>query len=152
MARSIYLSEQLGVEAACVNNMSPTRNELLTFIESTPQLEDTLRQASTFYTKSSHLMSISMAALLYWTFNEIDGEACERFFDMLASGANLNEGSPILVLRNTLFDINKRGAHSDRTSRRRIVGITIKAWNKWREGATVKLLKFSPNEQFPDAI
>jgi hypothetical protein len=152
VARSIYLSEQLGVEAACVNNMSPTRNELLTFIESTPQLEDTLRQASTFYTKSSHLMSISMAALLYWTFNEIDGEACERFFDMLASGANLNEGSPILVLRNTLFDINKRGAHSDRTSRRRIVGITIKAWNKWREGATVKLLKFSPNEQFPDAI
>lgn len=152
VARSIYLSEQLGVEAACVNNMSPTRNELLTFIESTPQLEDTLRQASTFYTKSNHLMSTSMAALLYWTFNEIDGEACERFFDMLASGANLNEGSPILVLRNTLFDINKRGAHSDRTSRRRIVGITIKAWNKWREGATVKLLKFSPNEQFPDAI
>lgn len=114
VARSIYLSEQLGVEAACVNNMSPTRNELLTFIESTPQLEDTLRQASTFYTKSNHLMSTSMAALLYWTFNEIDGEACERFFDMLASGANLDEGSPILVLRNTLFDINKRGAHSDR--------------------------------------
>lgn len=152
VARSIYLSEQLGVEAACVNNMSPTRNELLTFIESTPQLEDTLRQASTFYTKSNHLMSISMAALLYWTFNEIDGEACERFFDMLASGANLDEGSPILVLRNTLFDINKRGAHSDRPTRRRIVGITIKAWNKWREGVTVKLLKFSPNEQFPDAI
>ncbi len=152
VARSIYLSEQLGVEAACVNNMSPTRNELLTFIESTPQLEDTLRQASTFYTKSNHLMSISMAALLYWTFNEIDGEACERFFDMLATGANLNEGSPILVLRNTLFDINKRGAHSDRPTRRRIVGITIKAWNKWREGVTVKLLKFSPNEQFPDAI
>lgn len=71
---------------------------------------------------------------------------------MLASGANLDEGSPILVLRNTLFDINKRGAHSDRPTRRRIVGITIKAWNKWREGATVKLLKFSPNEQFPDAI
>lgn len=152
VARSIYLSEQLGVEAACVNNMSPTRNELLTFIESTPQLEDTLRQASTFYTKSNHLMSTSMAALLYWTFNEIDGEACERFFDMLASGANLDEGSPILVLRNTLFDINKRGAHSDRPTRRRIVGITIKAWNKWRGGATVKLLKFSPNEQFPDAI
>lgn len=70
----------------------------------------------------------------------------------LATGANLDEGSPILVLRNTLFDINKRGAHSDRPTRRRIVGITIKAWNKWREGATVKLLKFSPNEQFPDAI
>lgn len=51
-----------------------------------------------------------------------------------------------------MFDINKRGAHSDRPTRRRIVGITIKAWNKWREGATVKLLKFSPNEQFPDAI
>ena len=152
VARSIYVSEQHGLEAACTNSMAPTRNELLTFIENTPHLEDTLRQASLFYGKSNHLMSTSVAALLYWTLNEIDSDACERFFDMLATGANLNEGNPILVLRNTLFDINKRGAHSDRTSRRRIVGITIKAWNKWREGATVKLLKFSPNEQFPDAI
>lgn len=152
VARSIYLSEQLGVEAACLNSASPTRNELLSFIENTPRLEDTLRQASAFYVKSNHLISVSMAALIYWTFSEIDGEACERFFDMLATGANLDEGNPILVLRNTLFDINKRGAHSDRTSRRRIVGITVKAWNKWREGATVKLLKFSPTEQFPDAI
>lgn len=152
VARSIYVSEQLGLEAACLNSMAPTRTELLKFIENTPQLEDTLRQASLFYVKSNHLMSTSMAALLYWTLNEIDADACERFFDMLATGANLNEGNPILVLRNTLFDINKRGAHSDRTSRRRIVGITIKAWNKWRDGATVKLLKFSPNEQFPDAI
>lgn len=142
----------MGVEAACLNSASPTRNELLSFIENTPRLEDTLRQASAFYVKSNHLMSVSMAALIYWTFSEIDGEACERFFDMLATGANLDEGNPILVLRNTLFDINKRGAHSDRTSRRRIVGITVKAWNKWREGATVKLLKFSPTEQFPDAI
>lgn len=152
IARSIYLSEQLGIEAACTNSAAPTRSELLRFIEGTPQLEDTLRQASTFYTKSNHLMSVSMAALLCWTFNEIDADACETFLDLLATGANLNEGNPILVLRNTLFDITKRGAHSDRISRRRIVGITIKAWNKWREGGTVKLLKFSPAEKFPDVI
>lgn len=152
IGRIIYISDQLGVEAACVNNMTPTRNELLDFINSTPQLETVVRQAGLFYSRSGHLLPASMYALLWWTFNEIDGDACEEFFDMLATGANLSEGSPILVLRNSLFEIGKRGAHSDRASRRRIVGMTIKAWSKWRAGQTVRILKFSPSEPFPDAI
>ena len=151
VARTIYVSEQLGVEAACTKAATPTRNELLEFIDSTPELERTLRQAAQFYTKSSHLLSISMAALLYWTFDRIDDGAAMTFFDMLATGANLNEGDPILVLRNSLFDINK-GSRSDGATRRRIAGITIKAWNRWRAGASVKVLRLAPSESFPDAI
>lgn len=151
LARTIYVGEQLGVDAACTNSVTPTRNELLEFIDSTPELERTLRKAEQFYTKSNHLLSISMAGLLYWTFDRIDDAASMTFFDRLATGANLNEGDPILVLRNSLFDIN-RGHHSDGATRRRIAGMTIKAWNRWRGGASVKILRFTPSETFPDAI
>lgn len=58
----------------------------------------------------------------------------------------LDEGNPTLVLRNTLFDIK-----IERLPYLYFL-LLIKAWDKWREGTTVKLLKFPPNEQFPDAI
>lgn len=152
IGRIIYVGDQLGIEAAILDNVTPTRNELLDFINATPQLETVASQAGQFYGRSGHLLTASIYALLWWTFNEIDPDACEKFFDMLATGANLNEGNPILTLRNNLFEIGKRGAHSDRASRRRIVGMTIKAWNKWRNGQTAKILRFTPTEPFPDAI
>lgn len=70
---------------------------------------------------------------------------------MLITGANLEAGSPVLALRNTLFEINRRGVHSDYMSRRRIAGLTVKAWNRWRDGENVKQLRFASSEPFPTA-
>lgn len=150
-ASVVCVCEQLGLEAACLKSMKPTRNEVTRFIDMHPELVGLAKRSSAFYAKSGHLLTPAIYSLLWWTFNEIDPDDCQRFFDMLSTGANLEAGSPVLVLRNTLSEINRRGVHSDYASRRRIAGLTVKAWNRWRDGETVKKLRFTPAESFPDA-
>ena len=40
LARAVYLADQLGMEAAAQNDLKPTRGEIISFIDQTPQLAD----------------------------------------------------------------------------------------------------------------
>ncbi|RGL48554.1 hypothetical protein DXC54_07885 [Bifidobacterium longum] len=42
LARAVYLADQLGMEAAAQNDLKPTRGEIISFIDQTPQLADVL--------------------------------------------------------------------------------------------------------------
>lgn len=150
-ASAVCVCEQVGLELACVNAKKPTRNEVVSFIDTHPEVNELAKRSGSFYAKSGHLLSRLLYSLLWWTFDEIDPEDCRKFFDMLITGANLEAGSPVLALRNTLFEINRRGVHSDYGSRRRIAGLTVKAWNRWRDGESVKQLRFASSEPFPTA-
>lgn len=150
-ATAVCVCEQVGLESACLNAEKPTRNEVVSFIDTHPEMNELAKRSASFYTKSGHLLSRLLYSLLWWTFNEIDSDDCRKFFDMLITGANLEAGSPVLALRNTLFEINRRGVHSDYMSRRRIAGLTVEAWNRWRDGENVKQLRFASSEPFPTA-
>lgn len=148
ITRSVYLADLLGVEAAALNDMAPTRGELVEFLDRTPQLR-TVMTASQSFSKTSHnLLTPGMFAALWWTLAHVDTDDANRFFSGLATGVDLNDGSPILVLRNTLLE--RRGRRSDRDARRRIAALTVKAWNKWRAGDTVRMLRFGVDERFPE--
>ncbi len=56
-------------------------------------------------------------------------KACE-FWTLLASGAGLEKGNPILSLRNMLHRMDAGGA----TARDEVVGVVVKAWNLWIDG------------------
>ena len=67
------------------------------------------------------------------------------FFARVRLGANLAEYSPELLLRERLSEQN--GAKRMTAISR--IGVTIKAWNAYAQGARPKLLKYAEGEAFP---
>lgn len=76
-------------------------------------------------------------------------EEAEEFWTLFASGANLDEGNPILVLRELLLNMDAQSG----AGRDDIVGASIKAINAWLDdkkgkvkGANIKLKKKKDKE------
>lgn len=89
---------------------------------------------------------------LYVKFREVEPSKVDEFLELLSTGAGLPKKDPILTLRKTvkrLRDLN----HGTQVSPRYIAAITIKAWNKWINGDTASLLRFTTTgdnkESFP---
>lgn len=89
--------------------------------------------------------------LLYYVFSGIDADDTEYFFKKLGSGDGLEIGSPILALRNALIALRGERGNSNRHY---VAALFIKAWNKYRVGEQVKLLRFVSGganpEPFPE--
>lgn len=151
IARIVYVTDQLGLEAAMRNQIPPTPGEIIDFVHKTPQLQDLLSAARVFQRDSGGMMTISMFAALWWAFAHLDTSAANSFFSSLATGAELSADSPILLLRNQLQSARLHGQNrSMRNGRIQVAALTIKAWNSWRRGKSIKMLKFSVNETFPE--
>lgn len=92
-----------------------------------------------------------LVGYLWWRFIQIDHEDTNGFFEVLISGANIKEGSPLYALRRALR--NSESVKGERNTRY-LAAITIKAWNAYRAGEDVGLLKFRPGgvnpEKFPE--
>jgi hypothetical protein len=82
-----------------------------------------------------------------------DRELADLFMDELESGAGLREGSPVLALRRRLVDDS--GPSGRRADSTHVLAWTIKAWNAWLAGETMKRINWSPQgvgsgvESFP---
>jgi len=75
-----------------------------------------------------------------------DLHSLNTFLKMVESGANLQDESPILHLRNNLY----RGSHNHSRASIEVAAWIIKAYQLWVEGATCRRLAFSPSrEKFP---
>lgn len=104
------------------------------------------------YAPTGHLVktfrvSGYVAGLAWYEFASIDGEAANTFFELLSSGANLPEGSPILVLRRWL-----EHQMSGRIAPVMAYALFIKAWNAWRRGERVSNLTWRPAGRNPEAF
>lgn len=78
LARAVYLADQLGMEAAAQNDLKPTRGEIISFIDQTPQLADVLAASRAFRSQSGDMMTSSMFASLWWTFAHIDTDCGQQ--------------------------------------------------------------------------
>lgn len=93
---------------------------------------------------------IGALGALWYEFGLKSPDDRDEFFSLLASGSNLSEGSPILLLRNRLI----ANSHSrTRLIVRDIVALIIKAWNVHRIGGSLHLLRWTRDgakaEAFP---
>ena len=78
---------------------------------------------------------------------EISVEDSNAFFEGYATGANLDTKSPILALREKLMR-HKTGKVDWKLTQSEQVKLFIVAWNKFRKGENVKLLKLpEPGEE-----
>lgn len=128
-----------------------TNAQLLATLETYPDIRYSAEVARSVV---NHLrIPVSILGLCHWLFVRIDPDDCEFFFGRLGDGAALSPKDPVAVLRRTIIDsANGR----DRLSTRLAAAFVIKAWNAYREGREITLLKFRPGgakpEQFPEPI
>ena len=92
-------------------------------------------------------LSATVVAALWVAFAQIDNEDAEYFFDRLVDGVELEAGSPIRVLRSSLEVLSKQKGERNRVY---LSALTIKAWNAYREGRSISLLKFRPGGSKPE--
>lgn len=93
----------------------------------------------------------AIALTMFW---RISPEQTEVFVDKLIVGAGLEEGSPILKLRN-MYKGSARDWHASGKNRERLLANVIKAWNAWRRDELVQQISWHDSgrgaEKFPVA-
>lgn len=102
--------------------------------------QETVELAMSF---SSVPISVAVRGLLLWVLIDIDRAAALEFFARLNDGAGLEQGNPILTLRNRLMDARLNIPTKGRLQETTILDMSIRAWNAWREGRP--LLRLATN-------
>jgi hypothetical protein len=90
--------------------------------------------------------SITDYGLFKLLFDRISEDDCSVFLEKLSSGNNLSDGDPILLLRNRIIDDMSNIAKLSATIK---LALTIRAWNHFRDGKTLKILQHSTQGDFP---
>lgn len=136
--------------AMLYGNASPAR--LLRTFDSHPELREVAAEADRLRKRCD--LTGAVIGLTLWLFEDLDYEDSQFFFGRLADGQNLAKGDPIYELRRTL-EAGVRDRKGER-SQIYLLAITIKAWNAYRRGDPVGLLKWRQGgakpEQFPEPI
>lgn len=148
---AIIKSEQWNIKAAVTTasaSYAVTTKQVVDRVEREPGLMDLVRTAVKFPKVG---LSGKLAGLLYYVLSEIDAEDTEDFFHKLLSGENLDRGHPALTLRNLLLRLKDERGLKDQSY---IAALTIKAWNRYRDGQEVLHLRYAPGgarpEPFPE--
>lgn len=122
----------------------PSALEAFEFLDANPDLRDAAAAADHY--RKGRLLAGSTIGLCWWLFSRLDQTQCAEFFDRLGDGAMLAGGHPILTLRNRLNALN---AQHGRVPASHVTALTIKAWNYFRDGQTLRAVRFAEHEKFP---
>lgn len=139
-------------------NLQPTNSQLLKRLETNPELRDSTEVAD--YVRTKVPISASVIGLTHWIFTKIETKTEEEtqqlkedisaFFQKLRDGDELAKDSPISVLRRTA--IENRNSRRVRVQEEVMVAYVIKAWNAYREGRKIHMLRYRPGGANPEAM
>jgi hypothetical protein len=110
----------------------------LQYVKDHPELIDGVHLGDRVY-HSGIQGGIGLWSIIMTLFARLDPEQAEQFADHLTTGAGLQRGHPVLMLRNRLLG-SQRDQYSTLSGREALVAIAIKGWNAWREGKTLQTL------------
>lgn len=145
-----YRGKQIRPTGRGANNTSI--DEYLSFFNNNAEAIQDLAKRGREIARKVPGITTSMVALLMWIFEDIDAEDSEAFFDRLMRGANLDEGSPILALRNFLYRWATGKDQRSALPAELAVAVSIKAWNAWRAGREVRVLSYRPGGANPESF
>ena len=127
---------------------TPTNTECLTFLAEHPECRNSASVAATL--RKPAALPASILALTHWAFTRIDTEDSRFFFERLGGGHGLPQYHPILALRKKAREVSEGPG---RVPEDMLLAFVIKAWNAYRDGEEVRLLRFRPGgaqpEKFP---
>lgn len=107
-----------------------------------PRIRESLHKAILY----KQLCAASMMAMVHYFGSRLDEDAADEFLRQVGTGIGLNAGDPAYVLREKLL--------ANRTSMKKfdtpmLCAFYIKAWNAYREGRQIALLKMKDGEDYP---
>lgn len=127
---------------------APTATEAIALLEGEPQIRGYVSLGRKAFRDAR--MRVSIAGFLAYLFDEIEPGEGTRFFDVLCNAKNEPPGSPVRALRSILERQHKERAY--KLSPYILSGMTIKAFNAWREGREMTLMIFRPTGSSPEAF
>lgn len=145
----ILAAERYGFGNAFVRNNTTviTNGAALQRLENDPFILGIPERVATAARNSD--LTMKVLGTLYYFFHQINPEDAEFFIDRLEDGADLDEGSPILVLRKAAKALKEaKGARNARY----LGAVVIKAWNAYREGKSIRLLAWRQGGAKPEAF
>lgn len=93
------------------------------------------------------LASRSILGAAYIKFKRVNPEMAKRFFALLTTGVGISEDSPVYLLRERMITNRTQRA---KVNSQHILALTVKAWNLFVSGKTVKRLSWDKDgEAFP---
>lgn len=153
LIRKFLIADKYGFKATTANTGTGypvTNKEALAWLDANGWVRDYIHPGRAINNATG--ISSATASLLMRTFDEIDAEDSQYFWGRLVDGVRLGEGNPILVLRRQLKTL-RDGTKGER-NQRYVMALVIKAWNAYREGREIGLLKFrvggAKPENFPE--
>lgn len=147
IVRRVFLYRRHGLRSATLSSYPTTVKETLRFFDNNEWIRD-LASPSARIGRAAKLPA-SLTGLLMVAFSDIDKTDADDFFEKLSTGAGIASNSPILVLRDTLRKFHdSKGA----TNQTHLAAITIKAWNKYRDGETASILRFTTGGANPESF
>ena len=138
----IYDSTNKNVNSS---DAKPSNSDILKWVEDNPSIHDEVTFALSLYAASDRLIltGSKLASYLFIT-RRISGDT-DKFFTSLCTGIPMDKKNVIYLLRKVLIRAKLDNTRSlSRTVER---GLVVTAWNKWKEGKDVKLLRFNPDQQ-----
>lgn len=126
----------------------PTSSEIIEWASSHPEMQDSVSAGLSIY---RHLRaSAGLFAGLHYLFAEKSRVDADAFFEALGSGEMMGKGDPIYELRQSLV---RHRASKAKLPENEIAARAIKAWNRYRVGKRVGVLRMITKgrgkEQFP---
>jgi len=149
---ALLSSALIVIDRYITGNLGETRKRYAnTQIESLLEKYPDARKSVAFITKigTKRLIAGSVLAGLHYLFSQIDEIAADEFCQKLISGAGLDEGSPIFLLRERLVSNSLSKA---KLKPEYMAALAIKAWNLQRKGKTLRYLRYHEKgnrEDFP---
>lgn len=144
-ARRVYMFEH-GAPSGHAN-FNPTYRQLLQTLDTYPWLRDVTE--TTTRVSAQVPIPAGTLSLCYWMFVRIDPDDCVFFFARLSDGTGLLDGDAIHVLRRTVFAEQRGSARIHDTV---MTAYVIKAWNAYRHGRKIGLLRYRPGGAKPEAF
>lgn len=122
-------------------NYQPSHQELETVIHAHPQIADSAAFVLKHKVLKTRCVASVQAFVHAYASERFDRDMADLFMQELESGAGLREGSPVLALRRRLVDDATAGRRPESTH---VLAWTIKAWNAWLAGESVKRILWQP--------
>jgi hypothetical protein len=132
-------------------NTKPTFAQLLQTLDKNADIRDSVRVGQRV--GGTLKFSPSVASVAHWALIRIDADDAVFFFDRLIDGANLAENDPIRRVREVFLQNAMARAKFPSTH---MFALLIKAWNAYRQGRSMKALRWRAGganpEEFPTPI
>lgn len=133
---------------------APTHTEMALLIAQCPLIIEATEYAMHARGRWQYVRA-STYGVAYFVFSErASNVAAVEFLDMVVKGAGLEEGHPVLALRDRTLRASRRDQAS--LSEHEQLALMIMAWNAWRQGRTLTRMVLPKNglkhSNFPDPV